>query len=136
MLSNRRLTYSSLWAFTSLNYLYADLLGVMDVNLLTQYQTGTVNGVNVTPEFLTYVAAYMQLPLANVFLPIIIKNDKTLRWVQVVSGSIATLVQAGSLFVGTPMPYYVLFSVIEISTTAYITFDAITWKLGKEISTS
>jgi len=79
MLSNRRLKYSSLWAFNSLNYLYADLVGVMDVNLLSQYQTGTVNGINITPGFLTAAAAYMQLPLSNVFLPHVIKNDKTLR---------------------------------------------------------
>ena len=128
MTSNKRLLYSSLWTFTSLNYIYADLMGVMDVNLLTQYQTGTVNGVEVTPEFLAFAAAYMQLPLVNVFLPHVIKNDKVLRWVQIISGSIATLVQAGSLFVGKPTPYYILFSAIEIGTTAYIVFDALKWK--------
>ena len=132
MPSNRRLKYSSLWAFTSLNYLYADLLGVMDVNLLTQYQTGTVNGIAVTPEFLTGAAIYMQLPLANVFLPHVIKNDKALRWIQIVSGSIATLVQASTLFIGEPTPYYILFSAIEIGTTAYITLDAIKWKPGSK----
>ena len=35
---NRRLKYSSLWAFTCLNYLYADVIGLMDMNLLNQYQ--------------------------------------------------------------------------------------------------
>ena len=132
MASNKRLLYSSLWAFTSLNYIYADLFGVMDLNLLSQYQTGTVNGVEITPGFLAGAAAYMQLPLANVFLPHIIKNDKALRWVQIASGSIATLVQASSLFVGEPTPYYILFSAIEIGATAYITFDAIKWKPGRQ----
>lgn len=131
MLSNRRLKYSSLWAFTSLNYLYADLVGLMDVNLLSQYQTGIVNGVEITPVFLTVAAAYMQLPLSNVFLPHVIKNDKTLRWVQIVSGSIATLVQGATLFVGKPSPYYILFSAIEIGVTTYLTIDAIKWKVGK-----
>lgn len=129
MLTNRRLKYASLWAFTSLNYLYADLVGLMDANLLNQYQTGVVNGINITPGFLTGAAAYMQLPLANVFLPLVIKNERTLRWVQIISGSIATLAQAATLFVGDgPEPYYVLFSAIEIGTTAYITWDAIKWK--------
>lgn len=132
MLSNRRLRYSSLWAFTSLNYLYADLVGLMDVNLLSQYQTGTVNGIAITPEFLTVAAAYMQLPLANVFLPQVIKNERTLRWVQIISGSIATLVQGSTLFVGQPSPYYTLFSVIEMSATAYITIDALKWKIAKK----
>lgn len=132
MLSNRRLRYSSLWAFTSLNYLYADLVGLMDVNLLSQYQTGTVNGIAITPEFLTVAAAYMQLPLANVFLPQVIKNERTLRWVQIISGSIATLVQGSTLFVGQPSPYYTLFSVIEMSATAYITIDALKWKIARK----
>ena len=109
MLTNRRLKYSSLWAFTSLNYLYADLVGLMDVNLLSQYQTGVVNGIDVTPGFLTAAAAYMQLPLSNVFLPLVIKNERTLRVVQIISGSLATLIQGATLFVGKPAPYYVLF---------------------------
>lgn len=131
MITNRRLKYSSLWAFASLNYLYADLVGIMDLNLLSQYQTGVVNGIEITPEFLTIAAAYMQIPLSNVFLPHIIKNDKTLRWIQIIAGTIATLGQGATLFVGKPAPYYILFTAIEMGATAYITIDAIKWKTKK-----
>jgi len=131
MISNRRLKYSSLWVFVSLNYLYADLVGIMDINLLSQYQTGVVNGVEITPAFLTVAAAYMQIPLSNVFLPHVIKNENTLRWVQIISGSIATVVQGATLFVGEPAPYYVLFTAIEMAATAYITIDSIKWKTQK-----
>lgn len=134
-LNNRRNRYSSLWAFASLNYVYADLVGLMDKNVLNQYQLGTVNGVNITPSFLTVAAGFMQVPLANVFLPQVIKNERTLRWVQIASGTIMTLVQSGTLFVGKPSPYYLLFSAIEIGTTAYITIDAIKWKPKKKIKT-
>jgi len=125
---NRRSVYSSVWAFASLNYLYADLVGVMDKNKLVQYQTGVVEGVKITPKFLTVAAAFMQIPIANVFLPHLIKNEKTLRWVQIASGTIMTLVQSGTLFVGKPTPYYALFSAFEIAATTYITIDAIKWK--------
>lgn len=125
---NRRMIYSSLWTFTSLNYLYADLVGLMDANMLSQYASGTVNGIEMTPGFLTGAAAFMQIPLANVFLPHVIHNDKTLRWVQIASGTIMTLVQSATLFVDKPTPYYALFSAIEIGATVYITFDAIKWK--------
>lgn len=131
MSTNRRLKYSSLWAFAALNYLYADLVGLMDLNLLSQYQTGTVNGIEITPGFLTAAAAYMQIPLANVFLPHLIKNERALRWVQIISGSIATIAQGATLFVGKPAPYYVLFSAIEMVATSYITIDAIKWKTNK-----
>jgi hypothetical protein len=125
---NRRNVYSSLWAYASLNYLYADVVGLMDQNVLVQYQAGVVNGVNITPGFLTLAAGFMQIPLANVFLPQVIKNEKTLRWIQIASGTAMTLVQAGTLFAGKPTPYYVLFSAFEIAATSYITIDAIRWK--------
>ena len=107
---NKRNLYSSMWAFTSLNYLYADVVGLMDANVLAQYQSGNVGGTKITPKFLTVAAGFMQIPLSNVFLPHVIKNEKTLRWVQIVSGTIMTLVQTGTLFVEKPTPYYALFS--------------------------
>ena len=125
---NKRNLYSSLWAFASLNYLYADLVGLMDHNKLNQYSTGTVEGIDITPKFLTAAAAFMQIPLANVFLPHIIKNEKALRWVQIISGSIMTTVQTSTLFIGKPSPYYTLFSSFEIAATTFITVDAIKWK--------
>jgi hypothetical protein len=48
--------------------------------------------------------------------------------VQIASGTIMTLVQSGTLFVGKPTPYYALFSAFEIAATTYITIDAIKWK--------
>jgi len=117
---NKRNLYSDMWTFASLNYLYADLVGVLDKNKLVQYQAGVVEGVKITPKFLTIAAGFMQLPLANVSLPQIIKNEKTLRWVQIASGTIMTLVQSGTLFVGKPTPYYTLFSALEIAATTYM----------------
>jgi hypothetical protein len=125
---NRRNIYSSLWAYASLNYLYADLIQFMDKNEHLKYHTGTVNGFEMTPGFLAGSAAFMQIAIANVFLPQIIKNDKTLRWVQIASGTIMTLVQSATLFATKPTPYYMVLSGFEIAATAYITFDAIKWK--------
>jgi hypothetical protein len=130
-MENRRNIYSSLWTFASLNYLYADLVGLMDANVLAQYQSGVVGGIKITPNFLTAAAGFMQIPLANVFLPQVIKNEKTLRWVQIASGTVMTMVQAGTLFADTPTKYYSLFSAFEIGATAFITINAIKWKPKK-----
>ena len=130
---NKRTLYSGLWAYASLNYLYADLMGMMDSHMLNQYLTGEVEGLKMTPQFLTVAGAFMQIPLANVALPHLIKNDKMLKRVQIVSGTIMTLVQTSTLFIGKPSPYYALLSGFEIATTSFITIDAIRWKAkGKE----
>ena len=48
---NRRNIYSRLWIFASLNYLYADLAGLMDTNMLSQYLAGMVDGTKITRNF-------------------------------------------------------------------------------------
>jgi Family of unknown function (DUF6326) len=42
-----------LWIFASLNYLYCDVVSLMDSNLLRQYLTGTVNGLEIDRGFLS-----------------------------------------------------------------------------------
>lgn len=129
---NRRKIYSSLWAFASLNYLYCDIVGLMDEKVHAQYQSGWVDGTKITPQFLTMAAAFMQIPLANVFLPHLIKNERTLRWIQIASGAIMSLVQSSTLFVGKPTPYYSMFWAFEISATTFITINAIRWKTNSK----
>lgn len=126
---NRRNIYSSIWAYASLNYLYCDLAAFMDADMHNQYHTGTVDGFKMTPGFIAASAAMMQIALTNVFLPQLIKNDKVLRWVQIASGTLMTVIQSATLFAGTPTSYYTVFSGLEIAATAYITLDAIKWKL-------
>lgn len=128
---NRRNIYSSLWTYASLNYLYCDLAAFMDADMHSQYHTGTVDGFEMTPGFIAASAVMMQIALTNVFLPQVIKNDNTLRWVQIASGTLMTLVQSATLFADKPTSYYAVFSGFEIAATAYITFDAIRWKPKK-----
>jgi hypothetical protein len=125
---NRRNIYSSVWAFASLNYLYCDLVAFMDKEMHLQYHTGEVGGMKITPEFLTGAALMMQIPIANVFLPYVIKNDRTLKWVQAVSGIAMTLIQSATLFSDKPTPYYAAFSALEIGATTFITINALKWK--------
>jgi len=129
---NRRNIYSSMWAFASLNYLYCDLVAFMDKDLHSQYHTGEVEGMKITPEFLTGAALMMQISIANVFLPQVIKNDRTLRWVQIASGMTMSLIQSATLFAGKPTPYYATFSALEIGATTFITINALNWKTNSK----
>jgi hypothetical protein len=129
---NRRNIYSSLWAYASLNYLYADLVQFMDKDEHLKYHTGTVNGFEMTPGFIAGSVVFMQIAIANVFLPQIIKNDRALRWVQIASGAIMTLVQTATLFVDQPTSYYAILSGFEIAATTFITIDALKWKTQRK----
>lgn len=128
IMKNRRLIYSSVWAFASLNYLYCDLAAFMDKNMHEKYHTGSVDGFEMSPGFIAASAGFMQIAMANVFLPHLIKNDRTLRWVQIASGIIMTSIQTATLFVDKPTSYYAVFSGFEIAATTFITIDAISWK--------
>ena len=46
----------------------------------------------------------------------------------IVAGAIMTVVQAATLFLGTPALYYGFFSAIEIATTAFIVWYAWRWR--------
>ena len=88
--------------------------------------------MKITPEFLTGAALMMQIPIANVFLPHVIKNDRTLKWVQIASGIAMTLIQSATLISDKPTPYYATFSSLEIGATAFITIDALKWKIDSK----
>jgi hypothetical protein len=124
-----RLKLSLLWIFATVNYIYADVLTLMNPDLLKGYLTGSVNGISVTPGFLLAAGALVEIPMAMIllawFLPF-----RANRWANIAAGSFMTVVQLASLFVGKPDPYYLFFSAIEIATTAAIVWLAWKWKLG------
>ena len=118
---------STLWLFALLNYLYCDLLSLMDSNLLNQYLAGTVNGIQLTQGFLLGAAILMEIPIAMILFSRLLKY-KTNRWVNIIAGVLMTLVQIGTLLMGSSTIYYWFYSVIEIVTTASIVWIAVRWK--------
>lgn len=119
--------FSTLWIFAALNYLYCDVLGLMDPKLLPQILRGSVNGLELTPGFLLGAGILVEIPIAMVLLSRVLPY-RTNRWANIAAGTIMTAVQLASLFVGTPTPYYLFFSVIEIATTVLIVWFAWNWR--------
>ena len=117
---------STLWIFATLNYLYCDIMGLMDMSLLQQYLTGSVNGMQISENFLLGAAILMEIPMAMVFLSRVLK-PKVNRIANIASGSIMTLVQIATLFVGSVTSYYLFCSLVEIATTASIVYIAFYW---------
>lgn len=126
----KRLLFAGLWTYTSLNYLYCDLMGFMDADMHLQYHTGKVDDFVFTPVFLVIAGLFMQIPIANVILPFALKN-RTLKWTQVVCGSVMSIVQTATLFAGKPTTYYAFFTAIEVSATMFIVFYALRWNTNR-----
>ena len=115
-----------LWLFVMLNYIYADIMTLMDSSVLKEMLTGDVDGMQITPTFLFFCAILMEIPIAMVLLSLILKKSIN-RWTNIFAAAIKTLAVFGTLFVGTPSAYYALFATIEIVTTIYIIYLAWKW---------
>ncbi|HVP20348.1 MAG TPA: DUF6326 family protein [Anaerolineaceae bacterium] len=123
----RKAILSTLWIFVMFNYLYCDVMGLMDPSFLKQYLAGNVGGMQITPTFLLGAAILMEIPISMVILSRVLGFRAT-RWANIIAGSIMTLVQFSTLFLGSfPPVYYLFFSVIEIACTAFIVWFAWTW---------
>jgi hypothetical protein len=125
IIKNKRVILSTLWIFVTLNYLYCDLVGLMDSVLLNQYIAGEVNGMEINQGFLLAGAVLMEIPIAMVILSLIL-SYKSNRWANIIAGLIKTIVMILTMFVG-PTLYYVFFGTIEIATTIFIVFYAWNW---------
>ena len=123
---DRKVLLSTIWIFATFNYLYCDVLSLMDSELLKQYLTGKVNGMEFSQGFLLGAAILVEIPIAMVLLSRVLKY-RVNRWTNIIAGVIMTLVQAASLFAGTPAMYYLFCSVLEITSTFLIVWFAWNW---------
>lgn len=126
-MKDTRARLSTLWIFAMLNYLYCDIVGLMDSGQLRQFLAGRVGGMDITQEFLLGASVLMELPIAMVVLSRLLKHSAN-RLANIVAGSVMTVVQTATLFTGPPAAYYVFFSVIEIACTVLIVRCAWTWR--------
>lgn len=122
----RRIILSTLWIFVTLNYLYCDVVGLMDSGLLKQYLTGSVNGIHITQGFLLGGGILVEISIAMVLLSKVLRYRAN-RWANIAAGSVMTVVQLLTLVLTPPTAYYVFFSILEIGCTAFIVWYAWTW---------
>ena len=122
---NEPLSY--LWLFALLNYLYCDVVGIMDSSLLKQYLTGHVNGMEISASFLFAASILMEIPIAMMLISKFASFEFN-KWSNLVAGSVMTIVQTSTLVMGTPTAYYIFFSIIEIATTISICYISYNWK--------
>ena len=124
--TDRKVILSTLWIFATLNYLYCDVVGLMNPELLRQYLTGDVNGIHLTQGFLLGAGILIEIPMALVLLSKVLEYRAN-RWANVAAGSVMTAVQCLTLVLTPPAGYYIFFSIIEIACTACIVWYAWAW---------
>jgi hypothetical protein len=115
---DKKVMLSTLWLFATLNYLYCDVVTLMD-----PVKHGSIQ---LTQGFLLGAAILVEIPMAMVLLSWILKYRAN-RWANIIAGTIMTAVQTVTLFVAVPTLYYVFFSAIEIACTALIVWYAWRW---------
>lgn len=117
---------STLWIFASLNYIYCDVVGLMHPDDLRDYLAGSINGIDITNGFLFGATVLVEIPMAMVLLSRILPHRAN-RIANLAAGTIMTLVQAASLFVGSATPAYAFSSAVEIATTVAVVWIAARW---------
>lgn len=125
---------STLWIFATLNYLYCDVVTLMDPSKLGRFLAGNVGGMQINQGFLLGASLLVEIPIAMVVLSRVL-NDRASRWANIVAGVVMTAIQLSTLLVGSPAPYYLFFSIVEIVATSMIVIYA--WKrTGNELALS
>jgi hypothetical protein len=126
-LKERKVILSTLWIFATVNYIFCDVVTLMNPEDLKQILTGTVGNVPMNQGFLLGAAIMMEIPFAMILLSRLLKY-KSNRWANIIAGSIMTLIQISSLFVGSALSlHYIFYSVIEIACTLFIVWYAWKW---------
>ena len=121
---------SGLWIFAMFNYLYADIMTLMNPAILRKMVSGGVEGIQMTPEFLLAAAFLMETAIAMTFLARILPRSIN-RWANMGAGLLNTAAVLASLTVGGPPPaYYIFFAAIEVTCTLFIIGYAWRWKVA------
>ncbi len=133
-MNNKKAILSTLWIFVTANYIFCDILSNMDPAFIKVImQGGQFEGLPpITQKFLLGAAILMEIPILMILLSRVLKY-KANRVANIVAGSIMTVVQIGSLFVGTATLHYMFYSAIEIACTAFIVLYALKWRMTIDI---
>ena len=80
-----------------------------------------------TESFLLCAGFLMEIPMAMIVVSRLLEHRSN-RCINLVAGTLMTMVQIGSFWMGTaPTLHYMFFSAVEIATTATVVWTAWKW---------
>ncbi len=118
-----------LWVFYSLNFMYADTLVKLEPGVLEEIMSGTVadGTVEITAGFMLGTAIMFEIPFLMIVLSWVLKVGAN-RWVNIIASILFIVAQIGSLFLGTPSPMYIFYTIVEIAGLLLIVWLAARWR--------
>lgn len=130
-MKDKKVLISSLWVFLMFNYIYCDILSNMESDTLNELLTGEIGGMTISEGFLLGAAILMEIPMIMFLVSKLLKRNVS-RPANIVAGIFMSIVQFGSLFVGSGITlHYGFYSTIEISTALFIAWTAWNWEKEK-----
>jgi len=121
---------SILWIVLAINFMFCDIFTLMNSADLQNILNGSVDGMQITQEFLLGFAIVMEIPILMILLSWILPI-KSNRILQILAGLFLILIQSWSLSVGNVTLHYWFFSIVELFLLAAIVWQAIKWKTDK-----
>jgi hypothetical protein len=119
--SRKRAIISTSWVFVSLNYIFCDLLSLMEPGFARDLASGgLVGGLKIDQGFLLASALLMELPFAMVLLSRLLPRGAA-RWANSIAGLVMAAVQVGSFGMGSAATlHYWFFSIVEVAADLFI----------------
>lgn len=118
---------SMLWIFLVANYLYCDVLSLMDPTFQRALLQGGPPGLPMTEGFLLGAGILMEIPMAMILISRLLEHRSN-RCFNLVASLLMTTVQIGSFWMGTgPTLHYLFFSALEVGTALTIAWTAWKW---------
>ncbi len=98
-MKDMKIRLSMLWVFAMFNYLYADVMTLIDPTSLAEIRAGQVGPMQISQGMLLAAAVLMETAIAMVLLARLLPY-KANRWANMIIGILHTASVVGSLFIG------------------------------------
>lgn len=84
---DRKALLSTLWIFALLNVIFRDIHEIFRPGFLEEIMTGSVNGVQMTEEFLLLAGILLEIPITMVLLSRVLKY-RVNRWANIITAAV------------------------------------------------
>ena len=129
---NKKVLFSTLWIFVTVNYIFCDVFTLFHSESLKQLMTGEMGGMEINQSFLLSFSILMEMPMVMIVLSRIL-SYKSNRLANIIVALIMTIVHAGTLFTADNTMHYIFFSIVEVGTTSFILYSAWNWTESRNL---